>query len=169
MQEQSKCRVRRELRRTAEAAVALVILIGQRLKRAADQLLTERDHSDHAGLQRASDGLLKLVRLGLDILTPQLPRVGKLLQKLTEADHAAAALGREVGAGIPRAAVGGEPEGVRPAAAPGDELGRGHVDVVDLRPLLAVHLDRHEVVVEDLRDARVLERLALHHVAPVAG
>ena len=63
-----------------------------------DQLLTERDHSDHAGLQRASDGLLKLVRLGLDILTPQLPRVGKLLQKLTEASHGGGGLKLEAGA-----------------------------------------------------------------------
>ena len=44
----------------------------------------------------------------------------------------------------------------------------GHVDVVDVRPLLAVDLDADEVLVEDLRHFLVVERLALHDVAPVA-
>ena len=43
-----------------------------------------------------------------------------------------------------------------------------HVDVVHVGALLAVHLDRDEVVVQEARDLLVLERLALHDVAPVA-
>jgi len=37
------------------------------------------------------------------------------------------------------------------------------------RPLLPIHLDGDEVLVEDLRHILSFERLALHHVAPVAG
>src|SRR5262249_59716539 len=42
------------------------------------------------------------------------------------------------------------------------------VDVVDGGPVLAVHLDADEVLVEVLGDLLVAERLALHDVAPVA-
>ena len=48
-------------------------------------------------------------------------------------------------------------------------LGGRHVDRVDVRPLLAVDLDRDEVGVELRGGRRVLERLVRHHVAPVAG
>ena len=44
-----------------------------------------------------------------------------------------------------------------------------HVDVVEIGPLLAIDLDRHEVAVHEGGDRLVLERLALHDVAPVAG
>ncbi len=44
----------------------------------------------------------------------------------------------------------------------------GHVDLVDVGPLLAIDLDAHEVLVQHLRDLLVHEALALHHVAPVA-
>jgi len=43
-----------------------------------------------------------------------------------------------------------------------------HIDVVDIRPLLAVDLDVHERVVHHSRDLGVLERLMGHNVAPVA-
>src|SRR3712207_7355348 len=40
---------------------------------------------------------------------------------------------------------------------------------VEVGPLLAVDLDRDEVRVEERRRLGILERLALHDVAPVAG
>jgi hypothetical protein len=46
-------------------------------------------------------------------------------------------------------------------------MARLHVDRVDVRALLAVDLDAHEVLVHVLGHVRVLERLAFHHVAPV--
>jgi len=49
----------------------------------------------------------------------------------------------------------------------GQRLGRLHVAGVDVRPLLAVDLDGHEVTVEIGRGRLVLERLVRHHVAPV--
>ena len=58
----------------------------------------------------------------------------------------------------------------RPPAMPAREHHRGgHVDFIEVRPLLPIHLDRHEVQIERLRDCRVLEALVLHHVAPMAG
>ena len=57
----------------------------------------------------------------------------------------------------------------RPPAVPRHELRRGHVDLVDVRALLAVHLDADEALIEHRGDVGVLEALALHHVAPVAG
>ena len=77
--------------------------------------------------------------------------------------------GREVGAAVERLAVGRQPHRHRPAASAGQRLHRRHVDGVDVGPLLAVDLDRHVVLVEERRDLGILERLLLHHVAPVAG
>lgn len=55
-----------------------------------------------------------------------------------------------------------------PTAA-GRGLDEGHVHGVDVGALLAVHLDGHEALVQELRDALRLEGLPLHDVAPVAG
>ena len=76
---------------------------------------------------------------------------------------------REVGAGEEGLAVGRQEHRVRPAARARDELGRAHVDLVDVGALLAVHLDADEALVELARDLGVGEALALHDVAPVAG
>src|SRR2546426_10624807 len=76
--------------------------------------------------------------------------------------------GGKVGAAVERLAVGGEEAGHRPAAVARHRLHGLHVDLVDVGSLLAVHLHAHEVAVHEGRDLGVLERLALHHVAPVA-
>ena len=86
-----------------------------------------------------------------------------------EARHPAALVGREVGAAVEGHALGVEEDGHRPAALAGHRLHRLHVDRVDVGPLLAVDLDADEVLVHVGRGLRVLEGLALHHVAPVAG
>src|ERR1700722_16136960 len=44
-----------------------------------------------------------------------------------------------------------------------------HVDVVDVRPLLAVDFDVHEQLVHETGRLGVLKRLVRHHMAPVAG
>ena len=90
------------------------------------------------------------------------------LSTLEEALEAVAVLGREVGAAEERPAVGGQEHRHRPAAAVAEGLQRGHVDLVDVGPLLAVDLDAHEMLVEEPGDLRVHEALALHDVAPVA-
>ena len=67
----------------------------------------------------------------------------------------------------------GSPSGVRNTVIgqpplPGQRDDRVHVDRVDVGPLLAVDLDADEELVHQRRRRRVLERLALHHMAPVA-
>ena len=68
----------------------------------------------------------------------------------------------------------GSPSGVRKTVIgqppwPERATHRVHVDRVDVGPLLAIDLDVHEVLVHERRRLGVLERLVLHHVAPVAG
>ena len=77
-------------------------------------------------------------------------------------------VGRIVRAGVERFTVRGEEDRHRPPAMPGHRLRRLHVDGVDVRALLAVDLDADEVLVHQRGDRVVLERLALHDVAPVA-
>ena len=80
-----------------------------------------------------------------------------------------AGAGREVGAAVERLARRGREHRHRPAAVPGHRLGGGHVDAVDVGPLLPVDLHADEVLVHLRRGRLVLERLVGHHVAPVAG
>ena len=91
------------------------------------------------------------------------------LEHLAERRHPVARLVRVVGAAVERTALGGQEDRHRPATATGHRLDRRHVDLVEVGPLLAVDLDRHEPVVQVARRRLVLERLALHHVAPVTG
>ena len=75
---------------------------------------------------------------------------------------------RKIGAAEKRLRVGREEHRQRPSAASGDHLHRFHVDLIEVGPLLAIDFDGNEIFVHQPRDAFVLERLALHHVAPMA-
>ena len=86
-----------------------------------------------------------------------------------EARAALAVVRGKVGAAEEGLGLGREEDAHGPAAVLGEHLHGLHVDGVHVGPLLAVDLDGHELLVEDARDLRVLERLLLHHVAPVAG
>eukprot|EP00955_Chlamydomonas_euryale_P090947 364585-Chlamydomonas_euryale.AAC.19 len=76
---------------------------------------------------------------------------------------------RVVGAAIDGLQLWREPHAHGPPAAAGCCLHVRHVDAVDVRPLLAVDLDAHKALVQQRRRAGVLEALAFHNVAPVAG
>ena len=89
-------------------------------------------------------------------------------QDARKSRHPAAILGRIVGAAEERAPVRREEHRQRPTAAPGDHLHRVHVDLVEVGPLFAINLYRDEIFVDQFRDRFVLERLALHHVTPMA-
>src|SRR5205814_1169656 len=65
--------------------------------------------------------------------------------------------------------IGREEDRHRPAALTCQRDDGLHVDGVDVRPLLTVDLDVDKALVHQARGLLVLERLALHHVAPVAG
>ena len=97
------------------------------------------------------------------------PGAGQLRQDLHEPRPSPPARRRKVGAAVERLQRRRQPHAHRPPAGPGGGLDEQHVDAVHVGPLFAVHLDRHEVLVEHLRHAGILEALVLHHVAPVAG
>ena len=86
-----------------------------------------------------------------------------------EAGAVVVALGRKVRAAVEGLAVRGDEDRHRPSAVAGDSLDGGHIQRVDVRPLLPVDLHVDEALVHERRDLGILERLPLHHVAPVTG
>ena len=159
----------RELRRAAEAPEVGVELRGE----AALGLLQHGRAEDCSSEARSSAVALRpwtrARRRRADLVAARAPCLRDALEHLPEARHAVARLGREVGAAVERHALRVHEDVQRPAALAGHRLHRPHVDRVDVRALLAVHLDRNEVLVHERGGLRVLERLVLHHVAPVAG
>ena len=158
----------RELRRGAEAAPRGVEGAAHALDGAPGQL-----RRDRAVTRRfARGGGLELLRdaggRGEQALAVGVPRVAQRLKQAAEAGPAVAVLGREVGAGEERVTVGRHEHGHRPAALAGHRLRCRHVDAVDVGALLAVDLDADVALVHEPGDARVLERLVRHDVAPVA-
>ncbi len=103
-----------------------------------------------------------------DVLALRPVRLRDRDEHLPERRHPVPRLRRVVRAAEERLAVGGEEHGHRPAAVTAERDDRIHVDGVDVRALLPVDLDAHVELVHDRRRLGVLERLALHHVAPVA-
>ena len=114
------------------------------------------------GVQRRGPG-------GLHVRPALPPRTGEPRQQIEHPHAAGDALARKVRTREEGLLVGRHHDRERPPSLPGHQLAHRHVDAVDVRPLLAVHLDRDEVPVEERRHVRVLERLVLHHVAPVTG
>ncbi len=161
---------RRELRGAAEAAAGAVVLrreVGHRgVEGGRHGRGVERLGVAHGRplAERARDALGG----GGEPAAVAGPRVVDGTQHLAERRHAVARLGRVVGAGVERSALMVEEHRHGPAAVAGQRLRRGHVDGVDVGPLLAVHLHRDVVPVQVRREGLVLERLVGHDVAPVA-
>ncbi len=157
---------RRELGSAAEAPVLGVLLGGQRLHGGGEDAVVRcggrrRESAGERGGDPAAGGL--------DLVALRPPRLRDGAQELGERGRPVPRGGREVRARVERAALGGEEDRHRPAALTRERLGGAHVDRVDVGPLLAVDLDVDEAVVHQPGDARVLERLVRHDVAPVAG
>ena len=158
----------RKLRRVTEAAPLRVELRAERGDRVVQQLRRQR-------LARRLPGgalpqrLHEHGRLLRDVVAAVAVRLGDRAEHLLERRHAVPRLRREVGAAEERLAVGREEHRHRPAALPRQRDDGVHVHRVDIGPLLAIDLHADEEVVHQPRGRLVLERLALHHVAPVAG
>src|SRR5699024_1839799 len=75
----------------------------------------------------------------------------------------------EVGSAVEGCTVGCGEHRHGPATLPGHGLGGLHVDRVDVGAFLTVHLDVDEQGVHPFGGPEVLEGLARHHMAPVAG
>ena len=76
------------------------------------------------------------------------------LQDVDEAGPAPPRRRRKVGAAVERLQLRRQPHAHRPAARSGRRLHERHVDAIDVGPLLAIDLDRHEVLVQHRRDRR---------------
>ncbi len=157
-----------ELGRRAEAAVAFVEGLLQARHGSVEDGGVERlgrGREQRAAGEPGADPLAA----GADLLGLLAPGLGDRLQHLRPRRHPVAGLGGEVGAAVERQLLGGEEDVQRPAPVAGHALHGLHVERVDVGALLAVDLDADELLVHQRRSARVLEGLALHHVAPVAG
>src|SRR5262249_8814379 len=77
-------------------------------------------------------------------------------------------LRREVGSAIKWLAVGCEKSCERPAALSGERTDGKLVAGVDVRTLVAVDFYCDEMFVDDLRHLRIVVRLAIHYMTPVA-
>ena len=80
-----------------------------------------------------------------------------------------AVAGRPIRAAKERLGLGRQKHGQRPATAASANGQQGvHIDLIDIRSLLAVDFDAEEMFVEEASDFGVQEGFAFHHMAPVA-
>ena len=160
-------RDRGELGSGAEPAVLGIVDALQRLVAVLDQ----RGARARPGvrLDRRGERFEDLPSRSLDLRALREPRLVDPRQHVGEPGTPEARVGREVRAAEERAQVGGEEHVEGPSAAHAHRLHGRHVDAIHVGPLLPVHLDGNEPSVEQFRHRVVLERFALHHVAPVAG
>src|SRR5271169_1170581 len=105
----------------------------------------------------------------LDFLRLVAEQPGDLAQHIGEGWFSVTRSFREISAAPDRLAGGGEEHRKRPAAVLAEAMQRGHVDLVDIRPLLAIYFDIDEQLVHHARGVDVLETLMRHGVAPMAG
>src|SRR2546422_8744538 len=94
--------------------------------------------------------------------------VGDAFEHALHSGASVAVVRGKVRAAVKRLAVRGEERRERPASLPG-EGAHGHlVSRIDVRPLVAVHLDGDVALVDDPREFLVLVTLPIHDVAPGA-
>jgi hypothetical protein len=124
-------------------------------------------HGGHPVLRR--ERLDQPLPRTLYVRTLLAPRAVDAFEHLQERRHPVPRLIREVRSTVERLPIRRQEDRHRPAATAGHRLDRCHIDLVEVGPLFPVDLDRHEAAVEERRRRLVLEGLALHHVAPVAG
>src|SRR5258706_6182189 len=164
--ELNRCRMRK-LGRRAEAAVAHVEQAGHLVRGAADEV------GAHRAWLRLVEGLYHvlanraLVRGHALLLLAE--RACDLHQHAPEARSAVRIVVRwEVRPAEEHFTLGREERRERPATLSAQRLDGALIARVDVRPFVAVHLDAHEIAIQDLGDARILVGLAVHHVAPMA-
>ena len=157
----------RELGRLPEAPVAQVehahegiLQLGQRASIEAGPRACEAFRLRY-GL---SQGIGGFIHLGAAVLVG----ISNRQQNALESRPAHGVLRREVGSSEERPPVRGQEAGQRPAALPGDSADRGLIAGVHVRALVAVHLHRHEKLIDERRDFSVLIAFAVDDVAPVA-
>ena len=145
-----------------------VLAAGQGLRGAAQIIVGDQRGRQIKAVGRLN-GFRETAGTGLQLVTAVHPGVVYRREHLAEGRHTVARFRREVSAAVERLALGRHEDRHGPAAVAGEQLDGGHVDLVHVGALLAVHLDGYEVLVQDIGGFLVLERFALHHVTPVTG
>ena len=102
------------------------------------------------------------------LIPPLLPDLGHRQQYPLDAGPPVAIVARNIRAAKVRPAIGCKKRGERPPALTGNCRDRGLVTRVHVGPLVAIHLHRNKVLVDELCYFRVFVGFAVHHVAPVA-
>ena len=103
------------------------------------------------------------------LLALRAPGVLDRAQHLHEGRASPARRGRPIGAAVNRRSLGRQEHRQRPAALFAQRMQRGHVMMVDVRPLLAIDLDVDEAGVHHRGGVGILEGFMRHHMAPVTG
>ena len=166
-EEEEEGRRRRELGGSPKAAVGGVEAGDEPLISRLYRRLLEAEPR-HLRRGSAEDGG-HLLRRGEEHGPLVLPEVADPGDEVEDPDPPELRLLRDVGGGEEGLFVGGEEDGEGPASGAGHHLRDGHVDGVQVRPLLPVDLDGDEAGVQEPRHLLVLEGLGGHDVAPVAG
>ncbi len=109
----------------------------------------------------------RAVLLDLAGLVTEQPR--DLAQHVEEGRFAVARSVGKICAAPDRLAGRREKHGQRPAAVLAKVMQRRHVDLIDVRPLLAIDFDIDEQLVHHAGGGVVLKALVRHHMAPMAG
>ena len=156
-----------EFRRAAQAAMDGIDGAPQRIADAGE--VGGRDAGARVQLGEFRQMVGEGEAAAFHLIALRAPRGIDRLENLPERGPAIARLGRPVGPADHRLAVGRQEHGERPAALLAERMERGHVDVVDVRPLFAIDFDVDEELVHETSGFAVLEQLVRHHVAPMAG
>ena len=161
----------RKFRRAAKSAIDFVVagpkLLEAELQRRVIQRPARR--TVPADGRVLPDRFRDLAGLRHHGVVVRFPDIVHALEQLLESGPPIPRVRRKIRAAVKWLEVGREPHAHRPAARARRGLHRGHVDPVDIRALFAVDLDADEILVHHRRHVVVLERLAFHHVAPMAG
>ena len=97
------------------------------------------------------------------------PEFDNALQQLPKAHPSVFGRGWEIRAAVKRLEFGCQENVQGPAAGAGGGLNETHVNLVDIGSFLPVDLDIDEMLVEVCGCGFILERLAFHHMAPMAS
>ena len=155
-----------KFRRLAETSVHAVGNPHARLLSQFEQRLVEALGS-RVRLADLRDGLRELGRPALDLRASLLPGFVHALEHVAKADHSHAGFGRPIGAAVKRLERRRQEHRHRPAAVTRECGDGGHINLVEIGPLLAVDLDADVVGVHQVGDGRIFKTFVLHHVAPM--
>ena len=105
----------------------------------------------------------------IDQIRPLAPDCSEVGQQVHQTGGVPELFPGQVGYGHKRMFVWRHEDVERPTAATGQQLGYGHIEVVDIRAFLPINLDADEVAVDQAGQFLILEGFVGHDVTPVAG